>query len=188
MMLNGKTIWGLALIVFAANSHAASFFEVSAGPSRLALDITRLFDPNFSDDSTAMNFALGAYRHSSNHSAWGAVIEYTQPTGRDKSLPGDGSIVGFRPINYLRSIGTRASVELYAGAAQYQWRRTANGYYFGTSLRYEFDDINLSVGVDAKFYQDLAHDSTGTSAGISESSDNIVQGFNTGIKLFYRFK
>ncbi len=168
----------------ATNVAAESFFEVSAGPSRLALDIFRKRLENFADDSNAMNMSVGAYRHSTDASAWGAVIDYTVPIGRESSLPGDGTILTFRPLNYLRYLGWNTSLELYAGAAQYEWRRTANGYVFGTSIRYEFESSNVSIGFDAKYFQDLAHDATGENG---DSEDNIVDGFNTGVRLFYRF-
>lgn len=170
--------------LLATHATAESFFEVAVGPSRLALDIFRKRLENFADDSNAMNMSVAAYRHASDTSAWGAVIDYTVPIGRDSSLPGDGTMLTFRPLNYLRYVGWNTSVELYAGAAQYEWRRTANGYVFGTSIRYEFESSNLSVGFDAKYFQDLSHDATGENG---DSEDNIVDGFNTGVRLYYRF-
>ena len=170
--------------LFATPVAAESFFEVSAGPSRLALDIFRKRLENFADDSNAMNVSVAAYRHSTDVSAWGVVIDYTVPIGRESSLPGDGTILTFRPLNYLRYVGWNTSVELYAGAAQYEWRRTANGYVFGTSIRYEFESSNVSVGFDAKYFQDLSHDATRENG---DSEDNIVDGFNTGVRLYYRF-
>lgn len=179
----------LLLSVFIAallplNVSADSFFEVSAGPSRYALDIFRKRLQNFADDSNAFNMSVAAYRHSSDVSAWGAVIDYTVPIGRDSSLPGDGTMLTFRPLNYLRYIGWNTSLELYAGAAQYEWRRTANGYVFGTSIRYEFESSNVSVGFDAKYFQDLSHDATNVDG---DTEDNIVDGFNTGFRVYYRF-
>ncbi len=163
-----------------AGAWCETFYELAVGASRYSLSITRKRGEDFKDESDALNISLGAYRSASEKSAWGAVIEYIRPVGREDELPGDGSILGFRPLNYLRYVGGNTNVELYAGAAQYEWRKTANGYYFGTSIRYEMLDNRLGLGLDVKYYQDLAFD--------SPEGDDIVDGFNPGLKLFYRFE
>lgn len=170
----------ICLALLSASVSSESFFEIGAGGSRLALDIVSKRGETFADDTSAANFSIGAYRQSTENSAWGGVIEYTVPTARD-DLPGNGEILGLRPINFLYYIGGSASIEFYGGAAQYHWRKTANGYYFGSNFRYEFYGNRLGLGLDVKYYQDLAID-------LPEVGDEIVDGFNTGLKLFYRFK
>ncbi len=158
---------------------ADTYFEVGVGASQHNLSITRKRAEDFKDESAAVNLSFAAYRESSLNSYWGAVIELVEPQGRDGAHPGSGRLLGFRPINYLRFINDYLSFELYAGAAQYDWRQTANGYYFGTSVRYNFKNSHWSVAFDSKYYQDLAFD--------SPAGDDIVDGLNPGLKVFYRF-
>ncbi|MFL0804802.1 MAG: hypothetical protein K6L81_13885 [Agarilytica sp.] len=158
---------------------AESFYEFSLGGSKLALDIDQKRGTQYEDNASAAVFALGAYRHASTKSAWGAVIEYTLPVSREEGLPGSGRLVGFRVLNYLRYIGDDASVEAYAGAAQYEWQKTANGYLFGMSYKYGLLGQNVGLIVDLKYYQDLAFDSA--------LGDDIVDGYQSSLKLFYRF-
>jgi len=161
-------------------SWSETFYELSVGAGKHLLSVTRKRGEDVKDESQVINFSFGAYRSASEKSAWGGVIEYIMPVGREGGLPGGGEILAFRPLNYLRYIGTNASIELYAGAAQYEWSKTTNGYYFGTSIRYELLDHRLGIGVDIKYYQDLAVD--------SPEGDDIVDGFNPSVKLFHRFK
>ncbi len=158
---------------------AESFYEFSLGASKFALDVDQKRGTQEEDDSTAATFSLGAYRHASTKSAWGAVIEYSLPVSRDESLPGSGRLVGFRVLNYLRYIGDEASLEAYAGAAQYEWQKTANGYLLGLSYKHGLLGQNIGVIVDVKYYQDLAFDSA--------LGDDIVDGYQSSLKLFYRF-
>ncbi len=162
------------------SSQAETFYEVSSGLTKMSFDINnRGIGSKFVDESEAVNFSVGAYRHSSDNTAWGVVIEVTSPVSRDDDLPGSGRILGFRPINFLWHAENNLSVELFAGAAQYEWRKRANGIYLGAGMRYEWTS-NWSMAVEARYYQDLAFDASGDS--------DIVDGFNTAIKLFYRFK
>ncbi|WP_158658069.1 hypothetical protein [Agarilytica rhodophyticola] len=179
MLNKTRFIFLLCLMCIISVVRAETFYEASVGVSRMALDITQKRGPAFEDNSNAINIAIGAYRQSNEKSAWGGVVEYIGPIGRD-DLPGSGRLIGFRPLNYLRNMGRNISYELYAGAAQYDWRKAANGYYGGFNLRYEIFDNRLGLAVDVKYFQDLAFD--------SPQGDDIVDGFNTGIKLIYRFK
>lgn len=173
---------GVALLVLcgACGSAAAeTFYEVSAGVGQFALDITRKRAEAFADDSDSITVAIGAYRRSSDVSAWGAVVELIEPMGRDDNLWGSGRVMGFRPLNFRHYIYDQVSFDVYAGAARYAWRKTANGFYFGASIDYEWQG-GFGLGLDAKYFQDLAHD--------SEDGDDIVDGFNTHLTLFYRFQ
>lgn len=158
---------------------AETDFEISAGVSQFAIDVDQKFGTQIEDNSTATSYSFAAYRHISNEAAWGAAIEYTLPLGRDNSLPGSGRLIGFRVINYLGQISEKTSFEAYAGFARYDWIKTANGYLFGLAYRYDIFGENTGIMFDAKYYQDLAYD--------SPQGDDIVDGFNTSIKLFYRF-
>ncbi len=169
----------LALGSVSRDAQSESFVEMSLGATEHALDIVRKRGEDFADDTSAVSVAIGAYRQTSEKSAWGAVFEVSSAVGRDDDLPGSGRIVGLRPVNYLRHIGANVSYELYAGAAQYEWRKTANGLYFGGNLRYDFLDRKLALAVDVKYYQDLSFD--------SPEGDDIVDGFGSGVRAIYRF-
>ncbi len=176
-----KILVVIVLSVFSLSSLAETFYEVSIGAGQLALDIDQKRGAGqIEDDSSVASFAIAAYRHSSSKTAWGAVIEYSLPISREDDLPGSGRIVGFRPLNYLRNISDNASLEVYAGAAQYQWRQTANGYLFGLAYRYNLFGQKAGLVADFKYYQDLSYD-------FESGSDIIVDGFNSNLKLFYRF-
>lgn len=170
------------LIFFAAGqSHAETFYEVGAGVGRYDLDITTRLqgDEDFFDESTVINLSLAAYRQFGDRAAFGAVVEYNIPSGRDE-LAGTGEVLGFRPVNVLVYISKSTSVEFYGGAAQYDWRKTANGYYVGSNIRYDFADTGFGAAFDLKYYWDLNVDSA--------ANDDIIVGFYPLLKLFYRFQ
>lgn len=165
---------------FSLPSAAETFYEFSLGASRYALDVTQKRGTAREDNSLGVIYTLGAYRHLSTKSAWGVAIEYNFPLSREEDLPGSGRIIGFRALNYLRSVGANSSVEAYAGAAQYEWSKTANGYLLGLAFRQALLGQNVGLVVDAKYYQDLAFDNPAV-------GDDIVDGYHTSLKLFYRF-
>ncbi|MFL0801930.1 MAG: hypothetical protein K6L80_15890 [Agarilytica sp.] len=181
--MRAKSVFQISILMLGLTCmhvFSESFYEFSFGGSKLALDIDQKRSVQREDNSTAATFSLGAYRHASTKSALGAVIEYTLPVRREEILPGSGRLVGFRVLNYLRYIGDEASVEAYAGAAQYQWHKTANGYLLGVSYKHGLLGQNIGLIADFKYYQDLAYDFDG-------GNDIIVDGFNSSLKLFYRF-
>ncbi len=173
-------VCGAVLLSSHVSVQAESFFEASVGVSQYALDIVSKRGPTYEDTSTGLIGTIAAYRQTSSRTAWGAAIEYTSPMGRDDDLFGSGKIIGFRVLNYLRDVGRGTSIELYAGAAQFDWERTANGYLFGLSFRYNLYRDKAGITLDSKYYQDLAYDN-------SLSGDEIVDGYHSSLKFFYRF-
>ena len=131
------------------------------------------------DKHTSLGAGIGIYRASSDNTSYGFVVEISQPIARD-DLPGSGRIIGVRPINYLKKYSTRWSQEIYGGFAQYEWIKSAGGYYLGSNVRYQLSNTSLSVAFDLKYYQDLNYDDP-------EFDDLIAQGFNSGITLIYNF-
>ena len=158
---------------------ADTLFEATAGFSQLALDVDQKRGTQIEDDSNAASFSFGAYRSSTDSTYWGAVIEVSSAIGRDDDLPGSGRLIGFRVADYLSIINENSSYELYAGFAQFDWIRKANGYYLGGNYRYDLFGDNSGLMFDAKYYQDLAYDSA--------QGDDIVDGFQTSLKFYYRF-
>lgn len=169
----------ISISYFCNSAFAETSYEVTVGISQFALDVDQKFGTQVEDDSSAASFSFAAYRESTENSAWGAVLEYSLPVGRDKNLPGNGHIVSFRPVNYLFHIDNKSSIEPYAGLAQYNWIKKANGYVFGFAYRYKLFGESAGLMADFKYYQDLAYD--------SPQGDDIVDGFNSSLKFFYHF-
>lgn len=169
----------LASIFLVPTTNAETNFELTAGAGQFALDVDSKRGTQIEDDSTAANFSIGAYRKSDTESSWGAVVEISNPLGREEELPGSGRMIGVRFADYLKKINNTSSYELYFGFAQFDWLKKANGYYFGANYRYDLFGENSGLMIDAKYYQDLAYDSS--------TGDDIVDGFQSSLKFYYQF-
>ena len=157
-----------------------SFFEVSIAGGERQLGIFRKSAAADTDDAAYLGLALAAYRKSSDKTSWGGVIEILDPIGRDNTI-GSGRILGFRPVNYLVDWNQWLSMELFMGAAQYNWINNASGYYLGGNMRLRFGDHGrYALGVGYKYFQDLAHDG-------GPGGDQIIDGPALGVQLHYRF-
>jgi hypothetical protein len=170
------------IALLAINSPAAlseTTLELTGGLGQYALDIDSKRGIQVEDDSDAFNFSVAAYRTSTATTSWGAVFEVSIPSGRDDALPGSGRMLGFRFADYLSKINDNSAYELYAGFAQFDWLKKANGYYFGANYRYDLFGEKSGLMLDAKYYQDLAYD--------SPTGDDIVDGFQTSLKFYYQF-
>ena len=169
---------GLLSLLFACSSLADTFFELTLGAGKYELDVTEKRGVDFEDNFNGINLGFAAYRSISDKSAWGMAIDVVNPSARDSKF-GSGRIIGFRPVNYLRRWHDLFVSELFFGVAQYNGDRKANGYYLGANARYSPVNIPFSVGVEYRYYQDLAYD---TSLG-----DRIVDGPSVSLSLKYRF-
>ncbi len=159
---------------------AESFFEIAVAGGERQLDIFRKEAPDDVDDASYIGLSLAAYRKTGEKSAWGGVIEVLKPIGRDSTV-GSGRVLGFRPVNYLLDWNQWLTTELFMGAAQYNWIKNASGYYFGTNVRIRFGhQERYAVGLDYKYFQDLAHDG-------GPGGDQIIDGPSVAIQLHYRF-
>ena len=168
----------LGLLLPAVAQSAETHFELGIGAGYLDLDLTQKRGPDFVDQTSAYTVMLGAYRSTEDSRLlWGAAIEYTRPTGRDDSHPGSGAILGFRPINVRRHWSEALSSEFHAGIARYEWEKSAAGYYLGGNLRYSLPRLPLTLGLEVKYYRDLAYD--------NPFGDQIVEGFHYLINLTY---
>jgi hypothetical protein len=158
---------------------AETIYELTGGVSQLFLDVDQKRGLQIEDDSSTADFSLGAYRSSSDSSWWGAVIEISSAIQREEQLPGSGRLIGFRFADYLKVLNDQSSFEAFAGFAQFDWKKRATGYYFGTNFRYELFGKGHGLMVETKYYQDLAYDSS--------EGDDIVDGFQSSFKFYYRF-
>jgi hypothetical protein len=185
MAISNTKYWLASLVlalssISGAQAWGESFFELSLGAGERQLDIFRKGAPADADDASFLGLSIAAYRNTSDRSAWGGVIEVLHPIGRENDI-GNGKILGFRPVNYLRRWSTWLSSELFMGAAQYGWIENATGYYLGGNARFHFGDSErYAVGIDYKYFQDLAHDG-------GPGGDQIVDGPALSANFYYRF-
>ncbi len=177
----------LCCSVLAASAVADTFFELTLTGGQRQADIFRKAAPQVEDDANFIAGSVAAYRTLSTlgngqvKSAWGGVVEIIKPLNRDDELPGNGQILGLRPVNYLRYWGANVSTEFYFGAAQYRWIKHAMGYYLGANARWALDDKgHFALMVDYKYFQDLIHDG-------GPGGDQVVDGPSLGLGLVYRF-
>lgn len=176
-----RLIYGLLLLTLLSPGlmcHADTTYEIQLNSHYLFLDISEKRGPQYSDDFANTGIVVSAYREAGRYIAWGAAIEYATPINRDAEF-GNGDILGFRPVNYLLQINDNLASEFYLGAAQYNWEKTARGYYFGGNIRYRFSNTALSLVADYRFHQDMAYD--------SPLGDVIVQGSSIGGGIIFHF-
>lgn len=166
----------LSIATLSSVSHAETNYELQLTSHYLFLDISEKRGPQYSDDFSNAGMQLGAYREAARNIYWGAVIEYATPIDRDAAF-GDGDMLGFRPINYLVQLNDTLAAEFYLGAAQYNWEKTARGYYFGTNIRFKLKNQPISLCADYRFHQDMAYD--------SPLGDVIIQGSSVGVALIF---
>ncbi len=171
-ILRFRQIFTFILLISSTATFAdETHYEIQINSHALNLDISEKRGPRYSDDFINAGFVLGAYRDVTRNTAWGAVVEYTQEVNRDAPF-GDGDILGFRPVNYLRQINDTFAAEIFLGAAQYNWEKTARGYYFGGNIRWKLHP-SMSLSLDYRFHQDMAYD--------SPLGDVIIQGTSVGL-------
>jgi len=173
------TLTIISLLNITHTAWAESHIEAFIAAQYLALNNTQNRGTDTKDKHASLGAGFGIYRASTDSTSYGFVVEISQPVSRD-DLPGSGKIIGVRPINYLKRYSARWSQEIYGGFAQYEWIKSAGGYYLGSNIRYRLANAPLSVALDLKYYQDLNYDD-------SEFDDLIAQGFNSGITLIYTF-
>ena len=151
------------------------------------IDVFRKRAPQIEDDANFAALFVGVYRtvnllpSGQPKSAFGGVIEVLKPLSRNADLPGNGGILGFRPVNYLRYWGQNLSTEFYFGAAQYRWLKQASGYYLGANVRFTLNESSrFAVVADYKYFQDLIHDG-------GPGGDQVIDGPSVSLGLIYRF-
>lgn len=174
----GLLILMLVCSLLAVDVIADTAYELQINSHYLFLDISEKRGLQYSDDFSNTGIVLSAYRKAGRDSSWGAAVEFATPIDRNAAF-GNGKVLGFRPVNYLLEINDRLATEIYLGAAQYNWEKTARGYYFGANLRYKLANQSISLVADYRFHQDMAYD--------SPLGDVIVQGSSVGAGVIFHF-
>ena len=153
--------------------------SLAAVHSDLEIKEKRGPEPTYTDDSKALNLAIGAYKWVNDESAWGVVVEYSKPLDRDDALLGSGTTLAIRPVNWRYQWSHNISSELFLGAAKYNWKKAAIGYYTGAELSYAPRKSNFRLGLQVKYFRDLSYDTS--------NGDLFVNGTNLGLIIGYNF-
>lgn len=179
-------VFGLISGLFSTYATADTFVEAGLMAGQRQIDVFRKRAPQIEDDANFVGAFVGAYRtvsllpNGQPKAAWGGVIEVLKPLNRESSLPGNGQVLGFRPVNYLQYWGNNISTEFYFGAAQYRWIKSASGYYLGANARFALGETSrFAIMVDYKYFQDLIHDG-------GPGGDQVIDGPSVGLGLIYR--
>jgi len=171
----------LAIVICSLSTqtaHADTRYEIQVSTHALFFDISEKRGPRYSDDFNNAGIGFAAYRSSGRNTSWGAVVEFATAIDRDAEF-GDGKMMGFRPVNFLYAFNDRLFAEIYLGAAQYKWEKTARGYYLGSNIRWNLQNKPIALAFDYRFHQDMAYDSA--------LGDVIVQGPSVGLMAVYHF-
>lgn len=170
-----KIVSFIGLLTVSLNATAELRLSLAAGERQL--DIFRKELPQQSDDANFVGIAAGAYRTLSNHWAVGAVVEGLYAISREQDT-GSGRILGFRPVNLVTNVGWLRT-EFYGGVAQYDWLKKAGGYYLGLDVSAPIASSDFALGLNYKYFQDLAHDAAG--------GDHIIDGPALSLTISYKF-
>lgn len=165
------------MCLFAVSLNATAELRLSLAAGERQLDIFRKEHPQQTDDAMFVGLAVGAYRELGERWQAGAVIEGMYAISREQDI-GSGRILGFRPVNLVTNAGWLRT-EFYGGVAQYDWVKKAGGYYLGLNALAPIASSDFSVGLDYKYFQDLAHDAVG--------GDHIVDGPALSLSISYKF-
>lgn len=166
----------LVIWLWMLSCSAAAELRIYVAAGERQLDIFRKELPQQEDDAHYIGFGLGAYRAISPRWSAGAAVEILNPISRDQEI-GSGRILGFRPVNLATQFGSLRA-EAYGGVAQYDWVKKAAGYYLGLNLATAIADSDFAIGIDYKYFQDLAHD--------APEAENIVDGPALSLQLSYK--
>ena len=173
-----KIILIIGLLTTSYLSYAKTNIEFAVAVTDINLNITELRQSQPDDNQTTVNFGLGAYRWITESSAWGAVIDYSTPISRNDDFSGDGRILALRPVNWRYRWTNNFTSELFLGAAKYNSRKSAIGYYAGVELSYSPKLSDFRIGLQYKHYQDLTYDVSGGDFFANGSSIGLVLGYS----------
>ncbi|MBM7071551.1 hypothetical protein JQC92_05790 [Shewanella sp. 202IG2-18] len=175
------TLLSLVLVSTSFAAMAKTDIELSLSATQSSLKVGEKLGPEakVNDDFKAINLGIGAYRWVTEDSAWGVVVEYAKPLDRDDAFPGSGTTIGIRPVNWRYQWTNNLSSELFLGAAKYSWKKAAIGYYTGAELSYAPRMSAFRLGLQFKYYRDLAYDTS--------NGDLFVNGPSYGLVFGYKF-
>ncbi len=154
---------------------SAAFARASTSPARHRSSTPRA--------APMRTFALGARREVSEHSDLGARIESDTDDGHN--------LLGVRLIDYRYRFHGPLALTTFVGAARYDLATPAYGIYFGLGLQWRDILPHLDLGIDARYYDNIARDrllpndpSPVTSSNRPDSFYDVVGGV---VALSYHF-
>ena len=167
----------------AGDSGGQLFVEAGVSSFRTRIDLTGTTPVVNTTSSANAHFALGARREVSEHSDLGARIESDTDDGHN--------LLGVRLLDYRYRFRGPLAFTGFFGAARYDLATPAYGIYFGVGLQWRDILPHLDLGIDARYYDNIARDrllpndpSPVTSSNRPDSFYDIVGGV---VSLSYHF-
>jgi Capsule assembly protein Wzi len=133
------------------DNDAQLFMEVGASELRVRKDLTEETPIVTGSFATEPHVALGARRAVSEHSDLGARLDFDQSEGH--------SLIGVRLIDYRYRLSHSAlAITGFLGAARYALATPAYGFYYGLGVQWRDILPHLDLGVEARYYDNVARD------------------------------
>ena len=166
-------------LLAAGQSYSSSFMELNLSVDQRFMEVFRFNVDNRPEESQSFGAGIAAYRPLSSSSSLGVAVEYFVPHGRDLEA-GSGKITGFRFADYRKQYSPRWDIEYFFGFAQYDWIKTATGYYGGIIGHYKLKmNSPWSLGFALRHYEGLTHDG-------GPGGDQWVNGQVVSLGIHYR--
>ncbi len=155
------------------------FVEAGANNLRIRADLTGLTPKVTGPSSTGAHFALGARRAVSEHSDFGARVEYDGLDGK--------SLLGVRLIDYRYRFSGPLALGVFVGAARYDLATPAYGFYYGAGLQWRDLLPHVDLGLEARYYDSIARDRLLPNEPQAPRPDSFYDVFGGVLSLSYHF-
>jgi hypothetical protein len=126
------------------------FLEAGASSFRTHVDLTELTPQTDLPRTSGAHFALGARRAVSEHSDLGARVESDEASSHN--------LIGVRIIDYRYRFSSPLAIIGFLGAARYALATPAYGFYYGVGLQWRDILPHLDLGLEGRYYDDIARD------------------------------
>ena len=124
------------------------FVDAGVHSLRVRTDLTELTPKSTGPRMTAAHVALGARRSVSDHSDFGARVEFDDLGG--------SSLIGVRLIDYRYRFEGPLAATGFMGAVRYALATPAYSYYYGVGLQWRDIVPHVDVGIDGRYYDSVA--------------------------------
>lgn len=171
----------LVLFLFASNVYAEPYIDLNLSVDQRFMEVFRFNVGNVPEESLSMGAGISAFRRLSDSSSLGIGLEYFVPQNRELE-DGSGKIIGFKLADYRKRINDKYAIEYFFGFAQYDWIKTASGYYGGLIGHYHPNPKSpWSIGLALRHYEGLTHDG-------GPGGDQFVNGQTVSFEVHYKVK
>ena len=129
---------------------AEVFFDAGANSNQVKIDLSDDVPRTKTERKVTPHFAIGARRAVSEHSDFGARVEYDEVDGK--------SLIGARALDYRYRMGRHFAVGGFLGAARYNLDTPAYGLYAGAGLAWRNLFPGVDIGADYRYASKIARD------------------------------